>query len=188
MFSLMSPLTKGLGVALLVLIALLWVSEKSRRSAFKELGATGVVVESQKRQLDMKAAEIDALLMALDASKAEIAKNEALLVANEASRKTLETRVTTLTQKLDRLGGIRYAPPTQLCPSDERQPTLDDLLDAPLPAELADWLRMALAQTRAGGAGGQGDATRAPAAPLPLPGGRSDDAASGTHAPGGDGR
>ena len=184
MFSLMSPLTKGLGVALLVLMALLWFSEKSRRSAIKEVWSLTTTVEVQKRQEGALQAEIGALSKALDASKAENAKNEALLVANEASRKTLETRVTTLTKKLDQLGGIRYVPPAQLCPSDDRQPTLDDLLDAPLPPELADWLRLALTKTRAGGAGGEGDAARAPAAPLPLPGSRGGDAAAGAHAPG----
>lgn len=188
MFSLMSPVTKVLGVATLVLLLLIVVLEKSRRNAFEEVGRGVVQVEQLSQQLGVARLDLEASAKALDAQKLEIAKNEALLIANEASRRTLEKRVNTLTAKLNTLGATRYDPPPQLCPSADHQPTLDDLLDAPLPPELVGWLRDVLSKTRPGGQGGQGVAPGTADASVPVAGSGGDDAARRDGAAGGDGR
>lgn len=188
MFSLLSPLTKVLSVATLALLLAftgsLWLLKRST----EEVGRRGAALEERSRQLDTAQLDLAASEKALDVHKLEIAKNEALLIANEVQRNTLEKRVTVLTNKLNKLGAARYDPPTQLCPSDDHQPTLDDLLDAPLPAQLVDWLRDALSQTAPGGQGGEVVTPGAPDAPLPVTGPGSDDAAGGVEPAGADRR
>lgn len=188
MFSLMSPVTKVLGVATLVLLLAftgsLWMLKRST----EEVGRRGATIDEQTRQLDAAQLDLEASAKALEAQKLEIAKNEALLIANEASRSTLEKRVSTLTRKLNTLGATRYDPPTQLCPSADHQPTLDDLLDAPLPPELVEWLRGALVKTRPGGQGGQGVTPGTADASVPVTGPGGDDAPRGDEPAGGDGR
>lgn len=179
MFSLLSPLTKVLSVATLALLLALGAALFSLRSAYREQGSTQTLLEAEKRTSERVGSELRASEKALDVHKLEIAKNEALLIANEVQRNTLEKRVTVLTNKLNKLGATRYDPPAQLCPSNDHQPTLDDLLDAPLPAQLVDWLRDALSQTAPGGQGGEVVTPGTPDAPLPVTGPGSDDAAGG---------
>lgn len=188
MFSLLSPLTKVLSVATLALLIAfggsLWLLKRST----EEVGRRGAALEERTRQLDALALDLAASEKALDAQKVEIAKNEALLIANEGRRAALEKRTAVLTDKLNNLGATRYDPPTQLCPSDDHQPSLDDLLDAPLPAELVTWLRDALAQASPARQGDQGDTPGSPDAPLPVTGSGTDDATRGAEPDRGDGR
>lgn len=163
-----SPLTKVFGVTTLVLLLALGAALFSLRSAFREQGATQVLLEAEKRTSERVGAELKASEAVVEALKLESALNDALLTTNEAARATLETRVTALTSKLNHLGATRYDPPARLCPSADHQPTLDDLLDAPLPDDLLAGLRAAL-QARPGGEGGAGVAPGAAAAALPLP-------------------
>lgn len=163
----LSPLTKVLGGLILALIIALGIALWRYESVAKDLGSTEVLLKAEKRRYGELRDEKRASDMALQALKVENAKTEALLVQNEASRHLLDTRVKTLTLDLKKLGAVRYVTPASLCPTPDHQPTLDDLLDAPLPPELLDRVRVLLAPTRSGGAGGAG--TAAPAADAGVP-------------------
>lgn len=179
MWPITSPLTKVFGVTALVLLIALGVAVKIALEAREDVGAMEGTVAAQKRELGAAAAEISAVRKQLAASNHENRQKEALLVANEARRLTLETRVTQLTRKLDKLGDQPYVPAPQLCPTDNRPVTLADFLDAPLPGDVLAWLRAALSDPRAGGQGGAGVTPGAANASVPGSSVRGDDAASG---------
>lgn len=163
-----SPLTKALGVASLVLVVALGAALYALRGAYEDLGSTEAALAGERRSNALLRDEVAAANLAVEKLRIEAALDQALIATNEAERQRLETRVTVLNTRLTTLGATRYDPPPQLCPSADHQPTLDDLLDAPLPGELLDGLRAALSP-RPGGAGGAGGAPGAADAPLPLP-------------------
>lgn len=179
MWPITSPLTKVFGVTALVLLIALGVAVKIALEAREDVGALSATVEAQKRQEGALQARIAASEKQLETANAENRQKEALLVANEARRVTLETRVTQLTRKLDKLGDQPYVPAPQLCPTDNRPVTLADFLDAPLPDDVLAWLRAALSDPRVAGQGGAGVTPGAADASVPGSSVRGDDAASG---------